>query len=132
MKKTDVAEPPEVFDHVGLLVNKPPADSGLPFVSFSDFIHLTTSIISMGPKKASTFLLIACPAAVRTSTVGSRRASRGSSGRGIRSRRRLPVSPGEDWEEAQKERAAFLFGEKCVRSRQAEEARPISAYRRSP
>ncbi len=29
-KKTDVAEYPEVFHHVGLLVNEPPATGGLP------------------------------------------------------------------------------------------------------
>jgi hypothetical protein len=28
-KKADVAEHPEVFDHVGLLVNEPPAMGGL-------------------------------------------------------------------------------------------------------
>jgi len=31
-KKTDVVEHPEVFDHVGLLVNEPPGTAGLPFV----------------------------------------------------------------------------------------------------
>jgi hypothetical protein len=31
-KKTDVAEHLEAFDHVGLLVNMPPALAGLPFV----------------------------------------------------------------------------------------------------
>jgi hypothetical protein len=31
-KKTDVVEHPEVFDHVGLLVNGPPDTGGLPFV----------------------------------------------------------------------------------------------------
>ncbi len=30
-KKTDVAEHPEVFHHVGLLVNGPPSQAGLPF-----------------------------------------------------------------------------------------------------
>ena len=30
-KKADVAEYPAVFDHVGLLVNKPPGTAGLPF-----------------------------------------------------------------------------------------------------
>ena len=30
-KKADVAENPEVFDHVGLLVNGPPGMAGLPF-----------------------------------------------------------------------------------------------------
>ena len=30
-KKADVAEHPEVFDHVGLLVNEPPGQAGLPF-----------------------------------------------------------------------------------------------------
>jgi hypothetical protein len=28
-KKTDVAEHPEVFDHVGLLANEPPGRTGL-------------------------------------------------------------------------------------------------------
>jgi len=28
-KKADVAEHPEVFDHVGLLVNEPPGTAGL-------------------------------------------------------------------------------------------------------
>jgi hypothetical protein len=31
-KKTDVVEHPEVFDHVGLLVNEPPGAAGLPFI----------------------------------------------------------------------------------------------------
>ena len=31
-KKADVAEHPEVFDHVGLLVNGPPGTAGLPFI----------------------------------------------------------------------------------------------------
>jgi hypothetical protein len=32
MKKADVAEHPEVFDHVGLLVNEPSSSAGLPFI----------------------------------------------------------------------------------------------------
>lgn len=31
-KKADVVEHPEVFDHVGLLVDGPPGGTGLPFV----------------------------------------------------------------------------------------------------
>jgi hypothetical protein len=31
-KKSDVAERPEEFDHVGLLVNEPPGMAGLPFI----------------------------------------------------------------------------------------------------
>jgi hypothetical protein len=31
-KKTDVAEHPQVLDHVGLLVNEPPGRAGLPFI----------------------------------------------------------------------------------------------------
>jgi hypothetical protein len=31
-KKADVAEYPEVFDHVGLLFNEPPGQAGLPFI----------------------------------------------------------------------------------------------------
>jgi len=31
-KKTDVAEHPEVFDHVGLLFNEPASDAGMLFV----------------------------------------------------------------------------------------------------
>jgi hypothetical protein len=31
-KKTDVVGHPEVFDHVGLLVNEPPGTAGLPFI----------------------------------------------------------------------------------------------------
>jgi hypothetical protein len=31
-KKTDVVEHPQVFDHVGLLVNGLPGPAGLPFV----------------------------------------------------------------------------------------------------
>jgi len=31
-KKADVTEHPEVFDHVGLLVNEPPGTAGLPFI----------------------------------------------------------------------------------------------------
>jgi hypothetical protein len=30
-KKADVAEHPKVFDHVGLLVNEPPGETGLLF-----------------------------------------------------------------------------------------------------
>jgi len=30
-KKTDVSEHPAVFDHVGLLVNRPTGTAGLPF-----------------------------------------------------------------------------------------------------
>ena len=31
-KKADVSEHPEVFDHVGLLVNEPPGTAGLFFI----------------------------------------------------------------------------------------------------
>jgi len=31
-KKADVVENPEVFDHVGLLVNELPGTAGLPFI----------------------------------------------------------------------------------------------------
>jgi hypothetical protein len=31
-KKADVAERPKAFDHVGLLVNKPPSQAGLFFI----------------------------------------------------------------------------------------------------
>jgi hypothetical protein len=31
-KKADVVEYPEVFDHVGLLVNEPPGTAGLLFI----------------------------------------------------------------------------------------------------
>jgi hypothetical protein len=31
-KKADVFEHPEVFDHVGLLINEPPGTAGLPFI----------------------------------------------------------------------------------------------------
>jgi hypothetical protein len=31
-KKADVAEHPEVFDHVGLLINEPPGRAGLLFI----------------------------------------------------------------------------------------------------
>jgi hypothetical protein len=31
-KKADVAEHPQVFGHVGLLVNEPPGIAGLPFI----------------------------------------------------------------------------------------------------
>ena len=31
-KKANVVEHPEVFDHVGLLVNEPPGKAGLPFI----------------------------------------------------------------------------------------------------
>jgi hypothetical protein len=31
-KKADVFKHPQVFDHVGLLVNKPPGESGLLFI----------------------------------------------------------------------------------------------------
>jgi len=32
VKKADVAEHPEVFDHVGLLTNEPPGRTELPFI----------------------------------------------------------------------------------------------------
>ena len=35
-KKADVAEPPEGFNHVGLLVNQPPGTAGLPFNESSE------------------------------------------------------------------------------------------------
>jgi len=35
-KKADVVEHPQVFDHVGLLVDGPPGGAGLPFVQSSD------------------------------------------------------------------------------------------------
>jgi hypothetical protein len=38
-KKADVAEHPEVFDHVGLLVNEPPDSAGLPFIQSSEDIR---------------------------------------------------------------------------------------------
>jgi hypothetical protein len=31
-KEADVAEHPRVFEHVGLLVNRPPGMAGLPFI----------------------------------------------------------------------------------------------------
>jgi len=31
-KKADVVEHPEVIDHVGLLVNRPPGTAELPFI----------------------------------------------------------------------------------------------------
>ena len=31
-KKADVVKHPKAFDHVGLLVNKPPGKTGLPFI----------------------------------------------------------------------------------------------------
>jgi hypothetical protein len=31
-KKTDVLEQPELFEHVGLLVNEPPDPIGVPFI----------------------------------------------------------------------------------------------------
>jgi hypothetical protein len=31
-KKADVVENPKAFDHVGLLVNEPPGQAGLPFI----------------------------------------------------------------------------------------------------
>ena len=36
-KKADVAEHPEGFDHVGILVNQPPGTAGLPFIESSEF-----------------------------------------------------------------------------------------------
>jgi hypothetical protein len=37
-KKADVAKHPEVFHHVGLLVNGPPGGTGLPFKQSSDHL----------------------------------------------------------------------------------------------
>jgi hypothetical protein len=31
-KKADVTEHPDVFGHVGLLVNEPPSDAEMPFI----------------------------------------------------------------------------------------------------
>jgi len=31
-EKADAAEHPKAFDHVGLLVNEPPGQAGLPFI----------------------------------------------------------------------------------------------------
>jgi len=45
-KKTDVSEHPEVFDHVGLLVNGPPGTAGLPFIQSSDDFHCSAEPIS--------------------------------------------------------------------------------------
>ena len=36
-QKADVAKHPEVFGHVGLLIDKPPGKVGLPFAQSSDF-----------------------------------------------------------------------------------------------
>ena len=35
-KKADMAEPPQGFDHVGLLFNQPPGTAGLPFNESSE------------------------------------------------------------------------------------------------
>jgi hypothetical protein len=35
-KKADVGKHPEVFGHVGLLVNRPPGTAGLPFIKSTD------------------------------------------------------------------------------------------------
>ena len=35
-KKADVGDHPEVFGHVGLLVDRPPGTAGLPFIKSSD------------------------------------------------------------------------------------------------
>jgi hypothetical protein len=42
-KKADVMEHPQAFDHVGLLVNKPPGTAGLPFIQSSDDFNFTPS-----------------------------------------------------------------------------------------
>ena len=39
-KKADVAEHPEVFRHVGLLIDGPPGLAGLPFIQSSDVVYL--------------------------------------------------------------------------------------------
>jgi hypothetical protein len=38
-KKADVAEHPEVFHHVGLLIDEPPGKAGLPFIQSSDVVY---------------------------------------------------------------------------------------------
>jgi hypothetical protein len=43
-QQADAKEHPEVLTRVGLLVNKPPAFSGLPFDESSDHLHLDRSI----------------------------------------------------------------------------------------
>ena len=37
-KKADVAEHPEVFHHVGLLIDEPPDIAGLPFIQSSEIV----------------------------------------------------------------------------------------------
>jgi hypothetical protein len=43
-KKADVAEYPEVFDHVGSLVNEPPSQAGMLFVQSSDNAYSGTDL----------------------------------------------------------------------------------------
>jgi hypothetical protein len=48
-KKTDVAEHPKEFDHVGILINGPPGTAGLPFNQSSDNfqVALKKSLMSL-------------------------------------------------------------------------------------
>jgi hypothetical protein len=43
-KKADVAEHPEVFDHVGLLVNEPSSYAGVLFIKSSDKLAQTARL----------------------------------------------------------------------------------------
>jgi hypothetical protein len=51
-KKADVPELPEAFQHVGLLIDKPPGFAGLPFIQSSEFDSV---ILGCKARKSSEF-----------------------------------------------------------------------------
>src|SRR4029453_11497815 len=65
-KKADVAEHPEVFDHVGLLVNKPPG-TGRGALQLVVRRLLPEMIMSLEDRKASEFLFDPWDHSVRVS-----------------------------------------------------------------
>jgi hypothetical protein len=54
-EKAGVVDHPQGFDHVGLLVNEPPGQAGLPFVQSSDD---TSSMIPLEPSMSAQHLFI--------------------------------------------------------------------------
>src|SRR5271165_5876792 len=54
-EKADVAEHPQGFDHVGLLVNEPPGPAGLLFIQSSDD---TSSMVPLEPSISARHLFL--------------------------------------------------------------------------
>jgi hypothetical protein len=68
-KKADTAEHPKVFDHVGLLVNKPSSYSGVPFVKSSNNELISAFMVHLETDKTRGFLVslhfVICPGIAR-------------------------------------------------------------------